>query len=340
MMKRVTTDRTALDLLMPMHLEMSLTGHIRHIGPTLVKILPDVEIVKDRFLEIFEVKRPRRVTKFSDLGTRAHNKLLIVPRCDPSLILKGLMVPLPGGAGALANLSLGISVVDAVARYDLFSSDFASSDPTVDMLYLIEAKSVALEESKRLNKRLQGAKLEAEVQAYTDTLTGLGNRRAMDQHLERMKTRKAKFGLMHLDLDLFKQVNDTLGHAAGDLVLQHVAKLMLAETRSRDLVARVGGDEFVLIFDDLVDQEILDNIAKRLIRRLEDPIVFEGKPCRISASIGTTLSTFYDDVEPERLLSDADLALYASKAAGRACHTLFDPMTHGAGKPEHASIAH
>ncbi len=310
---------------MPMHVEMSLTGHIRHIGPTLKKLLPDVVEIDDRFLEVFEVKRPRHVSKFSDICATANLRLRLVPRSDPRLVLKGLIVPLPGGAGALANLSLGISVVDAVARYDLFSSDFAASDPTVDMLYLIEAKSVALEESKRLNQRLQGAKAEAETQAFTDTLTGLGNRRALDQHLERLASRDAVFGLMHLDLDLFKQVNDTLGHAAGDMVLQHVAKVMLDETRSRDLVARVGGDEFVLIFDGLVDQEILDGIARRLISRLEEPIDYQGQTCRISASIGTTLSTFYDEVSPDRILSDADDALYASKNAGRARHTVFDP---------------
>lgn len=325
-MQLVTTDRAALDHLMPMHVEVSLTGHIRHMGPTLRKLLPDVELGKDRFLEIFEVRRPRNIANFSTLCENAQLRLRLVPRDEPDLILKGLMVPLPSETGALVNLSLGISVVDAVAKHGLFSNDFAASDATVDMLYLIEAKTVALEESKRLNKRLQGAKVEAEVQAFTDTLTGLGNRRAMDQHLERLKTREGVFGLMHLDLDLFKQVNDTLGHAAGDMVLQHVAQIMLDETRSRDLVARVGGDEFVLIFDGLVDKDVLDSIACRIIARLEIPIEFEGNPCRISASIGTTLSTFYDaPPDMDRILSDADEALYISKKQGRAQHTLFQP---------------
>lgn len=327
MTNHVTTDRTALDLLMPMHIELSLTGHIRHVGPTMGKIIPDFKPNEERFLEIFEVRRPRNTFKFSDLVERPNARVRVALRNAPDVVFKGLMVPMPAGSGALANLSLGISVVEAVRRYGLSSSDFAPSDPTVDMLYLIEAKSVALEESKRLNQRLQGAKMQAETQAFTDTLTGLGNRRAMDQHLQRLKTRGGAFGLMHLDLDLFKQVNDTLGHAAGDMVLQHVAQLMLDETRSRDLVARIGGDEFVLIFDGLVDRDVLDSIAYRIIERLEEPIDFEGHSCHVSASIGTTLSTYYSDLDPDRLLNDADQALYASKNAGRACHTVFEPQS-------------
>ena len=133
------------------------------------------------------------------------------------------------------------------------------------MLYLIEAKSAAMTESRKLNTRLQGAKIAAEEQAYTDTLTGLKNRRAMDHVLSKFIDVGEKFGLMQVDLDFFKAVNDTMGHAAGDHVLLEVAKILVEETRNDDLVARVGGDEFVLLFHKLTDLEQLNDIANRII---------------------------------------------------------------------------
>ena len=175
-----------------------------------------------------------------------------------------------------------------------------------------------------MNLRLQGAKIAAEEQAFTDTLTGLKNRRAMDHILERLITSGRDFALMHLDLDYFKQVNDTLGHAAGDAVLQHVARVMVDCTRQSDTVARVGGDEFVLIFNDLRDERQLQALAERLIREIEVPIPFGGKECKISASAGTTLSIWHDGtVSAARILNESDAALYAAKGAGRAQHCFY-----------------
>ncbi len=94
---------------------------------------------------------------------------------------------------------------------------------------------------------------------------------------------------MHLDLDFFKSVNDRLGHAAGDYVLQQAARIMLEETRSEDSVARIGGDEFVLIFKGLSNRNVLGTIAARLIARLREPMAFEGETCEVSASIGDRL---------------------------------------------------
>ncbi|MEP3346436.1 MAG: diguanylate cyclase [Litoreibacter sp.] len=349
-----------LGALMPMHLHVSATGHIDSVGPTLAKLRPDETLLGRRFLEVFEVKRPLHVLNFADLLEQQRCPVRLRFRHGDRLGLKGLFVPqntpnvtFPerrGGAhdgqasvkaepsrktmaagltGALVNLSLGVSVVEAVQRYNLSSADFAPADPTVDMLYLIEAKSIALEESKRLNARLEGARVEAEEQAYSDTLTGLQNRRAMDRTLKYLENAGQPFGLMHLDLDYFKQVNDTYGHGAGDQVLKHVAGVLLDEIRSGDLVARVGGDEFVLIFKGRVSLTVLEGIAWRIIARLEEPIAYGDDTCQISASIGTTLSSFYDNPVADRMLNDADQALYTSKDKGRACHTVFNPKQRG-----------
>lgn len=186
------------------------------------------------------------------------------------------------------------------------------------MLFLVEANSAAMDASRKLTRQLQIAKIAAEEQAFTDTLTGLKNRRAMDHILTRMIDAGQGFALMHLDLDFFKLVNDTLGHAAGDFVLETVARIMVEETRDEDVVARIGGDEFVLIFHRLCDRTRLEEIARRVIARLEVPIPWQGESCRISASIGTTLSIDYPFPEAAQMLSDADQALYAAKRAGRA----------------------
>ena len=250
--------------------------------------------------------------------------------------LKGVCTPLPGGEGAFINLSFGISVLEAVRDYDLTSADFSPTDLTIEMLYLVEAKSAAMEASRQLNTRLQGAKIAAEEQAFTDTLTGLKNRRAMDHVLGRLISSGREFALMHLDLDFFKQVNDTLGHAAGDAVLQQAARIMVECTRQSDTVVRVGGDEFVMILEGALDTERLAAIAKRLISKLEEPIPFGAEICRISASAGTTLSTWQTEPDAQQLLNQADLALYAAKRAGRAQHFFY---RHGMEKEEAGSGA-
>ncbi|SLN56991.1 putative diguanylate cyclase YegE [Pseudoruegeria aquimaris] len=311
-----------LNRLMPMHVMCDAEGLIQHIGPTLHCLWPFGAPLGRPLFDVLEVNRPRGIADFPELLARAGERLHLSVIGEEAPKMKGLAVPLLDG-GALLNLSFGIYVGEAVRRFDLTDADFAPTDLTMEMLYLIEAKSAAAAELNRLASRLQGARIAAEEQAFTDTLTGLRNRRAMDVVLNRLISGGQRFGLMHLDLDYFKDVNDTLGHAAGDLVLQHVARVLVEATREEDLAARVGGDEFVLLFSGLTDIDQLNAIASRIIERLEEPVMFEGKPCRISGSIGTTISDFYTEPEAEVMLHDADIALYASKHKGKACFTVF-----------------
>ncbi len=278
------------------------------------------------FLDVFELVRPRAVTTISALMTLAGAKVHLKLHDTPRTALKGLIAPLPHGKGAVINLSFGISILDAVGDYALTSADFSGTDLAVELLYLVEAKSAAMEASRSLNLRLQGAMLAAEEQAFTDMLTGVKNRRAMDVFLGHLISGNSPFALMHLDLDFFKSVNDRFGHAAGDYVLQQAARIMVEETRNDDTVARIGGDEFVIIFKGLADEIIISAIAGRLIDRLQIPMVFENNTCRISASIGTALSTQFTPPKAAEVLHAADLALYEAKRNGRSRHCLYSTL--------------
>lgn len=312
-----------LDVLCPMHLVLNATGHIVHAGPTISKLRPEQDIVGRRFLEVFMLKRPRSINSLRDLRAASGMKLHLQLRDEPATELKGLLIDGLDGDRSIVNLSFGFSVVEAVGEYALTSADFSPTDLTIEMLYLIEAKSAAMEASRKLNQRLQGAKIAAEEQAFTDTLTGLKNRRAMDHVLARHMDWDRQFALMHLDLDYFKDVNDTMGHAAGDHVLQTVARVMVEETRETDTVARVGGDEFVILLPNIRDRESLIKVGGRIIERLEIPMEFQGQHCRISASIGTVFREPGSALSAEQLFDDADVALYASKHAGRARQTFY-----------------
>ncbi|GAA6179332.1 MULTISPECIES: diguanylate cyclase [unclassified Shimia] len=319
-----------LDVLCPMHVLLDEFGKITHAGPTMAKLYPGQDLTGLRFLEVFELNRPHAVTTMDDLLAVAGKKLHLKKRSDPPTGLKGVLMPF-GKSGAVVNLSFGISILDAVQEYELNAGDFAATDLTIEMLYLVEAKSAAMEASRKLNQRLQGAKIAAEEQAYTDTLTGLKNRRALDFILPRMVEERKPFGLLHVDLDFFKEVNDTKGHAAGDLVLQHVAKVLVDSSRNDDVVARVGGDEFVLVINGTIDQEVLGRISQRIIKEVERPVTYKDSACNVSASVGIAIYNGEPDASVDQLMDDADTALYASKHDGRATFTLFTPELRNSG---------
>lgn len=159
-------------------------------------------------------------------------------------------------------------------------------------------------------------------QIGTDALTGCMNRRALETRLKsewRLAKRRAnsQIALAAIDIDHFKQINDTRGHPVGDIVLQQVAGIMKATARETDAVARVGGDEFVLLLTDTGWQGAL-TFAERLRRRVDD-FTFgpPGTPMSITVSIGVALAKGTDPITPEELLREADRALYKAKQQGR-----------------------
>ncbi|WP_245626903.1 GGDEF domain-containing protein [Aestuariivita boseongensis] len=305
-----------------MHMLLSPDGRISHVGPTLRKLRHASAFAGHDFLDVFDVTRPQGITSAEDLMQLAGSTLRLRFRDGPQASLKGVIVPRPDGVpGALVNTSFGICIVDAVQTHHLTNADFAPTDLTVEMLYLVEAKSAVMAASRRLNERLQQAKLLAEEQAVTDVLTGVENRRGLEQFLCRLLARQAEFAVMHLDLDGFKQVNDTFGHDAGDDVLQQTARIMVDEVRDRDLVARLGGDEFILVIDDAPSIATIERIGARLINR----VAALGGAASVGCSIGAVLSRDLTPLTPQALLKAADEVLYASKRAGRGRLTFYIP---------------
>ena len=308
-----TLPMAALARLMPMYLGIDSDGTIRAMGPSLRKVLGRPSMMGRNLFDVIEIRRPAGLMTVQDLRHSAGVQLHLTLR-DQQVTLRGLAMPMGGGA-MLMNLSFGMGVIEAVRRYGLNASHFAATDLTIELLYLVEAKAAVMTELHDLNSRLHGAKAAAEEQALTDPLTGLRNRRALDMLLGMMQG--SAFGLIHLDLDYFKAVNDTLGHAAGDHVLSVVADVLRRETRAGDTIARVGGDEFIIILPGMTDPQHVSQVARRLIRNLSRPIPYDGQTCRISGSIGMTISTRYRPGDLHQMAADADAARYAAKRAGR-----------------------
>ena len=164
--------------------------------------------------------------------------------------------------------------------------------------------------------------------AYHDPLTGLPNRVLFNDRytmaLARAKRYNKKIGLMVLDIDHFKNINDTLGHAAGDEVLKDFSGILLSILRQTDTVMRSGGDEFVIMMTDVVELENVDNVAQKVLEATRKPFMFHDHEVRITASIG--ISGYPEDGEDiEMLLKCADRAMYHIKETGRDDFTRYVP---------------
>ena len=168
--------------------------------------------------------------------------------------------------------------------------------------------------------------------AFHDSLTGLPNRRRfqadLGHALERVKgDPRRQFGLMFLDFDRFKLINDSLGHAVGDEFLVAVARRIQLHLRPYDIVARLGGDEFAILAEDLDSERYAVTLADRLLDVLRQPFQIAGTEINTSASIGITFSGM-GYATPAEMLRDADIAMYKAKSGGKARYALFDAVLH------------
>jgi diguanylate cyclase (GGDEF)-like protein len=175
--------------------------------------------------------------------------------------------------------------------------------------------------------------------ATHDLLTGLPNRALFLDRLGHALTRASRAGqtcaVLFLDLDGFKEINDSLGHAAGDRVLAATAERLQACVRAADTLARLGGDEFVILLEEVADNEAASQVAERLGEALSRPFPVAQRAVAVSASVGIALSVSPDD-RPEDLLRCADVAMYRAKAGGKGNYAFFYqglPAAANAGSP-------
>lgn len=187
-------------------------------------------------------------------------------------------------------------------------------------------------EQERISLALQESKDHFRHAAFHDALTGLPNRALLADHLklaiERAKRREDHlFAVLFLDLDRFKNINDSLGHTIGDQLLVAIARRVEGCLRPMDTVARLGGDEFAILLDGLEDFSQVIHVAERVQDELMKPFNLMGHEVYTSASIGIAHSTTGYD-QPENILRDADIAMYRAKDNGKARYELFDTVMH------------
>jgi diguanylate cyclase (GGDEF)-like protein/PAS domain S-box-containing protein len=157
--------------------------------------------------------------------------------------------------------------------------------------------------------------------AYSDALTGLANRTSLgpslDQAVQRARRRNAKLAVVFVDLDGFKQINDLMGHDAGDALLVEFSKRLRANLRAADFVARLGGDEFLVVLEEVTERMAVETVARKLLGELARPYPLAGREARVTASIGVSL--FPDDAaDAAALIKHSDLAMYAAKQSGKS----------------------
>jgi diguanylate cyclase (GGDEF)-like protein len=196
------------------------------------------------------------------------------------------------------------------------SADVATKHALERAMALTEARNAELVEA---TERIEHTSLH-------DALTHLPNRRYLDRVLQERAaacdTEGGGLALLHIDLDRFKQINDTLGHAAGDAMLVHAANVLRDNVRSDDFVARIGGDEFVVLSALRNGRRDLARLARRIVDDMRKPMPYNGHECRCGVSIGVAFQRG-PKVDDKRLLIDADIALYRAKRRGRNRHEFF-----------------
>jgi diguanylate cyclase (GGDEF)-like protein len=196
----------------------------------------------------------------------------------------------------------------------------------------VEELSRHIAEQERISVQLQESKDHFRHAAFHDALTNLPNRALLAENLKFVIERARQhedyqFAVLFLDLDRFKNVNDSLGHSIGDQLLITMARRLESCIREVDMVARLGGDEFAILLDGIPSQAEATNMAQRIQEKLLSPFNINGHEVFTSTSIGIALSsTGYD--HPENMLRDADTAMYRAKAQGKACYEVFDKGMH------------
>ena len=220
--------------------------------------------------------------------------------------------------------------IDFESRYRTRSGRIIDVDVSIRMVHLLEGRPGYQTLFRDITEERQAAQ-QIEHLAYHDQLTGLPNRRLLQdrtaQAIRDSARRETNIAVFYLDLDHFKDVNDTLGHQAGDLLLQTVAGRLLRSVRAGDTLARIGGDEFVVMLKDISNSEVAADIARKIIQEVGAPYLIGDDELRVTPSIGISIFP-QDGRDAEDLIKHADAALYQAKRSGRATYHFYTRELH------------
>ena len=212
-------------------------------------------------------------------------------------------------------IALNDAPLDTIHLYTLSIQEFYFSAIStvflVSILYLFT------------NRELHKVNKKANNYAFTDALTGLYNRHYLNNFLEKftaLRKDDANFAVLFIDIDKFKLVNDTLGHIAGDCILKILASKLKSLTRSKDILCRYGGEEFVMILSDISKENALDKANQ--IRASVQDMLFDCEQQSITISVGLSFGSKNTDIS--QIMQEADKALYVAKDAGRNCVKVFN----------------
>jgi diguanylate cyclase (GGDEF)-like protein/PAS domain S-box-containing protein len=319
------TDISAVKAAEQQRLELSrrleLALQVSQVGVFEADLDKDTTYWDDRLHDLYGVRRDKQPVKASDWEDRLHPDdadaaravMAEAARTRSKFSTRFRIILQSGEVRTVA--SQGTYFEDKYEKPKLIGVNW---DITEDVA-LAEGLKAARDLAEARNVELEAARARIEDQSLHDALTGLPNRRYLDDILTRHA--HAPLGakglaLLHIDLDRFKQINDTLGHVAGDAMLVHVAGLLRDNAGDGNFVARVGGDEFIVVCINETNTERLAALAGRIIRKIRQPVAYEGHFCRFGASIGIAVE---DDatIDPQRVLINGDIALYRAKGRGR-----------------------
>lgn len=296
--------------MVPARTDQIFEGIVETIREPLLVLDRDLRVVtvSRSFYEFFKVKPEETVGQFIyDLGDK---------QWDISKLRELLETILPQQT-AFDNYEVEHDFVTIGRRTLLLNARQIEREVGKERIILLAIEDIT--ERKKYEEKIQ-------QMAFHDSLTGLPNRKLFSDRLgivlAQAKRNKKKVGIVMLDLDNFKDVNDTLGHDVGDTLLKAVAERLSGTLRKSDTVARFGGDEFVLIFPDMEVIEEAIQVVQKIIDRFHKPFLIDTHQLVVTTSIGIAVYP-NDGMDEEILMKNADIAMYQAKQAGRARYQLY-----------------
>ena len=325
------------------YIEVNLLPHVGEQGDTVGAFVLISDITKHRLAERAVRESEERLAKFmqaSAEGIVFHKDGFITDANPPLCALIGYALEELKGRPVLEFIAPDhVSRVAAVMRagqetaYESVVLDKAGHRIAVEFIVrtmLRNGERMRMTIVRDIRDR-QSAQARIHHLAHHDALTGLPNRMSfmeqLQQHMAAAQAEGTRLALLFIDLDHFKRVNDSLGHLVGDTLLRTVSARILASLRATDLVARFGGDEFMVLLhggpSPQQQHHDVDEVARKLLAAIEVPVTAEGRPISVTPSIGVAF--FPGDADsPDELIKNADSAMYLAKSRGRANHQFFD----------------